>query len=321
MDPAFEAHRGMMACYVAEGRPEKVSDVRDQFRKSYPERRAGLAELMMDEIELLISTGSLKKAATYYEDLKLLFQDVFQEDRAMWIDYQLARARTDIPGSNKILANLLEKFPWSLYGLRARVEMARLYLGAGQVEQAESLAAGLTAGALDHCTVEGLRASIAGTRGRWEEALGHRKRQWSLIPLSEPSGEVLLGWVEDAVKANRRAEAMNLLTGLWCPDPKVTGKARYMLALQYQTAGDLERALETLDTVGELFKERSELALKALYQKGLVQEEMGQREEAVKTYRALEKRAGKNSDWIRSARNRLRVLIRNNGGGTGTSQP
>ncbi len=321
MDPAFAAHRGMIACYAAEGKPEEVSDVRDNFRKSYPERRAELAELMIDEIELLISTGSLKKAAAYYEDLNLLFQDVFPQDRALWVGYELARARANIVGSNKILATLAKKFPWSPYGVRAKVRMAQLYLEVGQIEQAESMLIEMKAGLVDPFAAEGLQASIAGTRGIWEEALRHRKRQWLLTPVGEPAGELLLGWAEAAIKTNRGNEPMELLTSIWSPYLQVTAEARYMLVLEYQKAGNLERALETLDTVSELFAGRNELALRALYQKGLIQEQMGQREAAVKTYQALEKRAGDNSDWVRSARNRLRNLVRNNGSGATSSQP
>lgn len=321
MDPAFGAHRGMMACYAAEGEPKKVSDVRDNFRKSYPERRAALAELMMDEIEMLIGTGSLKQAATFYDDLNLLFQDVYPEDRAMWVGHELARVRSNIAGSNKILTALAEKFPWSPYGVRAKLRMARLYLEAGQIEQAESMLIEMKVGLVDPFAAEGLQASIAGTQGRWKDALRHRKRQWSLTPVGEQAGELLLGWAEAAIKTNRGDEAMELLTGFWSPEPQVTAEARYMLALEYRKAGNLDLALETLDTISELFAGRNELALKALYQKGLIQEEMGQREEAVKTYQALEKRAGEKSDWVRSARNRLRKLVRNNGNGATGSQP
>jgi len=307
MDPAFEAHRGMMACYVAEGKPEKVSALRDSFRKSYPERRAALAELMLDEIEMLIGAGSLKQAEAFYDDLKLLFQDVYPEDRAMWIGFELARARADIAGSNKILAELAEKFGWSPYGTEARLRLARLYLETGQIRQAESMIAGITAA--DPFAAEGLKASIEGTRGRWEQALQHRKRQWALVPVGDPAGKVLLGWAEAAVKTNRPREAMDLLTSFWSPDRQVTAEARYMLALECRKTGDPERALETLDTLSGLLAGKNELALKALYQKGLIQEEMGQQDEAVKTYRSLEKQAGENSDWVRSARNRLRKLV------------
>lgn len=321
MDPAFEAHRGMMACYAADSKPGKVSDVRDRFRKDYPERRAALAELIIDEIETLIGLGSLKQATTFYDDLNLLFQDVYPEDRTKWAGYELARARADIAGSNKILGDLAEKFPWSPYGFRAKVRMAQLYLGAGQIEQAESTLVEMTARAVDPFTAEDLQASIEGARGRWEEALRHRKRQWSFIPVGEPAGKVLLGWAEAAIKTNRSSEALDLLQDLWSSDPQVTAEARYMLALEYQKAGNHVRALETLDTVSGIFAERNELALRALYRKGLIQEEMGQKEDAVKTYQILEKRAGENSDWVRSARNRLRNLVRNNGDGTNGGQP
>jgi len=321
LDPAFEAHRGMMACYAAEGKPDKVRDVRDDFRKLRPSQRAALAELMLDEIEMLISLGALKQAATLYDDLLLLFRDVYPEDRAMWVGYELALARADIADSNKNLAAIAKKYHWSTYGAKAKLRMARLYLEAGQIEQAESMLVEMEAGLKDPFAVAGLEALIEGARGRWEKALQHRERQWSLAPVSKSTGNVLLGWASAAIKTGRANEALDLLTSIWSPDPQVTAEARYTLALEYQKAGAPRRALETLDTVSSLFPAGNELALKALYQKGLILEGMGLPEGAAETYRILEKQAGESSDWVRSARNRLRKLAQDNENGTGGSQP
>ena len=59
--------------------------------------------------------------------------------------------------------------------------------------------------------------------------------------------------------------------------------------------------------------------MQALYRQGMLLEEMGQVKQAVEVYKKLEQLARQNSDWLRSARNRLRELETRSGADT-TSQ-
>jgi TolA-binding protein len=308
IDPAFEAYRGIMACYMAEGKLDKVEENRNEFRKSYPERRSGLAELTLDEIEYLISNNNLVKAAPLYDDLSLLFRDVYPEDRALWVGYRLEQARGDAAKATRNLEDLAGKFPLSPYGAQARLKLAGLYLSAGQIEKAKALLNNLPAEAGVLYAVTGLKAAILGAGGKWHEALGQRREQWSMARVGEPAEESLLGWAEAALKAGQARQAVEILTALWSPDSGMTARARFALGLEYQAEGKFTEALETMEVVSELFSDRSEIALKALFQMGLIQEAMGDIEDAVRTYQSLETRAGERSDWARSARDRLRTL-------------
>ena len=314
LDPAFEAYRGIMACLAGQGQLDKIAETRDEFRKSYPERRAALAELMLGEIEFLLAAGIQKSASTLNEDLKLLFQDVYPEDRALWDGYRLTLAKGDVPGANKQLSALAGRFPWSSFGVRAQAALARLYLDAGQPDRAQAILDELPREVVRPYVVEGLQASIAGARGDWDLSLALRRNQWARAPRPQAIGEVLLDWAESSVKALRLNEALDLLTGYWSPEKQLTGRARYLLALQYEAGKEHQKALGCLEGLIALYGGSGEPVLQALYQKGMVQEEMGQNEEAAKTYQLLESQASENSDWLRSARNRLKALSRQNGG-------
>ncbi|HUU26880.1 MAG TPA: tetratricopeptide repeat protein [archaeon] len=312
VDTAFEAYRGIMACYMAEKRRDKVTETRNEFRKTYPERRAALAELILDEIDYLTSLGNLESAATLYDDLSLLFRDVYPEDHTLWVGYRLAVARGEAAKAGEALETLAGRFSYSPYGMRAKIMLARLYLGAGRIDQAQALLDKLSAEVVTPFAEAGLRAAVLGARGKWNEALEQRRLQWSLARITESTAEALLGWAEAAMKVGRPKIAMELLTSLWSPDSELTAQARFMLGLQYQTEGKLEQALKTMEVVSNLFSGRSEIALRALYQTGLIQEASGDREGAVITYKTLEIRAGERSDWAHSARNRLRELTAQN---------
>ncbi|MEA1996418.1 MAG: tetratricopeptide repeat protein, partial [Gemmatimonadota bacterium] len=311
MDPAFEAARGIMVCFIKAGKPDKVESARNDFRKEYPERRAGLARLILDEVDYLVLSGDFEKSKTLYGDLSLLFRDVYMEDRVLWTGYILAQAGGDVTTAGRRLESLAENFPWSPYGVKARIRLAHLYVGAGQISRAEALLRELSAPGAStgpSAGTAGLYAEILGAGGRWEESLAQRTHQWSMTSVGEPDGEVLLGWAESALKAGRPAKALELLGGFWSPDPEITARARFVLGLQYQERGELGQALKIMEAASELFHGRSETALKALYQKGLIQEAMGDDKGAVTTYSELENRAGSRSDWARSARSRLRSI-------------
>ncbi|HLA41682.1 MAG TPA: hypothetical protein VJ417_16885, partial [Candidatus Glassbacteria bacterium] len=314
-DLAFAGYRGIMACNYGLGKLDRVSETRDDFRKSYPERRAALCELMLDEVEYLLKARAAAKAATLYDDVKLLFGDVFPEDRFLWVGWKLATARADVAEANRKLTTLAEKHPWSRWGQVARSALARLYLDAGRIDQARSLVEQAPEGTLDLPGELGMRSALLSAENRWPEALELRRRQWSAEVSLESNGEIVLLWAQAAMKAAKVQEATDLLSVLWNRDPELTARARLLLADQYRASGYPERTLDCLEGIPELFAGgANELALQALFQKGMTLEGLGRVEEAVGTYRKLESLAGQKSDWLNSARTRLRNLAQNEGG-------
>ena len=227
----------------------------------------------------------------------------------LWIGWRLARARANVAEANRHLTVLAEKYPWSNYGKMARIELLDLYLAAGRVDYARGLLESVEPGAeLRTDQRLGALAAIAGAENRWDEALDFRRRQWAALPGSGDSDKTVQLWANAAVRAGRVSEALDLLSGFWSHDPDLTASARLMLAEQYRAAGKLEEALGALNGIITLAKARSEPALEALYSRGLLLEQMGLIKQAIETYRRLEQLAGQNSDWLRSARNRLREL-------------
>jgi len=311
VDPALEAYRGMMACKMAEGKVRGVSQARDGFRKRYPERRAGLAELILDEVEYLISVGDRTKAGQLYDDLQLLFRDVYPRDRNLWVGTELNRLNNDFAAAGKLLEELAGRYAWSPYAIKARLRLAYLYLGAGELSKSRKMLDRLSGAGLSAFEKAGLQAAIAGAGGRWSEALENYRRQWLLTQVGQPGEEALLGWAEAAMKTNRRQEAFEILTALWSPDFELCARARYMLGEGYLALGRNEDALEVMRTVAAAFVGKSEFSLRALYQMGLIQESMGEVAAAASTYRLIERLAGQRSDWARTARNRLRAISEN----------
>lgn len=316
IDLAFVAYRGMMACDAAGGKLDRVSEMRDDFRKNFPERRAALCELFLDEIEFMLKAGAATKAANLYDDVKLLFGDVYAEDRFLWVGWRLAIAQADVAAANRQLTSLAEKYPWSGWGQSACVELTRLYLEAGRTDQARSLIDQAPAGALSLSTELGLRAALLSAQNNWPEALELRRRQWGAETAAGGAGEVVLRWAEASMRAAKIQEAVGLLSIFWSRDLELTARARLMLAEQYRASGYPEKSVKCLDGVPELFDGRAnEMALQALYQQGLALEGLGRVEEAVAAYHRIETLAGQNSDWLRSARNRLRNLAQKDGTG------
>lgn len=309
IDVAFHAYRGIMACYAAKADLDKTSEARDNFRRRYPERRAALAVLMLDEIVYCLDAGKLQKAGSLHDDLELLFGDVSPEDRMLWIGWRLARERADVAKANRHLTALAEKHPWSTYGKLARIELLNLYLAAGRVDYANALLDSVEPGAeLQTDQRLGALAAIAGAQNHWDKALELRRRQWAALPGLNGRGQALQLWADAAVRAGRVSEALELLSSFWSTDPELIARARLLLSGQYMAAGRADDALGALDGIATLAGGRSEPALEALYRRGRLLEQMGLNKQAVETYRQLEQMAGQNSDWLRSARNRLREL-------------
>jgi outer membrane protein assembly factor BamD (BamD/ComL family) len=309
IDVAFQAYRGIMACHAATAEPDKAAEARDNFRRRYPERRAALAVLMLDDIVNYLKAGNLQKAGSLYDDLGLLFGDVFPEDRMLWIGWRLARERADVAEANRNLTALAEKYPWSKFGKMARVELLRLYLAAGRADLASSLLESVEPGAeLRADQYLGALASIAGAQNHWDEALDLHRRQWAAVAGLNSGDEAVVLWAEAAVRAGRVSEALEVLSSFWSDDPNLTARARLLLAEQYKTAGKVDNALDALDGIATLTGPRGEPTLEALYRRGLLLEQAGLIKEALTTYRQLEQLAGQNSDWLRSARNRIREL-------------
>ncbi|MEA2064407.1 MAG: tetratricopeptide repeat protein [Gemmatimonadota bacterium] len=308
IDPALEAYRAIMACYMAEGKVKDVTRARDEFRKRYPERRAGLAELILDEVDYLVSVRGRTKAGTLYGDLQLLFRDVYPRDRNLWTGAALKRLEGDSPGSGKLLEELAGRYPWSRYALRSRRHLAYLYLGAGQLDAARRILVEKGVPEFSDYDAAGLEGALEGAAGNRAESVGHYRRQWVLAGIGRGGEEALLGWAEAAMKSGRRREALEILSGLWSPDPELCARARFMLGQWYKAEGADREALEVMGAVAEAFAFKSEYALRALYQKGLIQESMGDKTAAAQTYHMLEKQAGRQSDWARTARNRLRSI-------------
>ncbi len=308
IDPALEAYRGIMACSMARGEEKDVTQARDEFRKRYPERRAGLAELILDEVEYLISAGNEAKAGQLYDDLQLLFRDVYPQDRNLWVGAELKRLSSDFAASGQLLEELAERFAWSPYALRAKLRLANLYLGAGELAKSRSMLERLSGMELSAFESAGLQGAIAGAEGDWAESLENYRQQWLFAIIGQPCWEALLGWAEAAMKCDRRQEAYEILTGLWSPEVEVCARARYMLGEGYQAEGRTGDALEVMGVVAQAFAGKSEYSLRALYQQGLIQESMGDVAAAADSYRLIEKLAGKRSDWTRTARNRLRDI-------------
>ncbi len=309
LDPAFLAYRGIMACYMRQDKPDKVQDARDSFRREYPERRAALSRLVLDEIEYHLEGGRLEQAATLYDDLTLLFGDVSAQDRVLWMGYRLDQMRGRAAEAGQKLEQLSRDFRWSGYGQRAKISLAGLLLEMGQGDRAGRLLAELPTETEPDFEAAGLRARLLGLSGDWDQALARRKRQWALARAGEPVGEALLGWAEAAARDGRIEEAQAVLTSLWSPDQVVVARARLALGLLYQESGRPQEALATLEAVSGMFEGRArEVALQALFRKGMILEALGRGPEAVEAYRQLESRAGERSDWARSARDRLRGL-------------
>ena len=310
-DPALVAYRGIMSCYTAQGKVKDVLQTRDEFRKRYPERRAGLAELILDEVEYLISNGNKIKASQLYEDLQLLFRDVYPRDRNLWVGANLKRLHNDFAASGRLLEELAQRFTWSPYAGKAKLRLAYIYLGTGEYAKSQRILEGLSGAEITEFEIAGLRAAIAGARGNWTESRENYRRQWLLAQVGQPSEEALLGWAETAMKTGSRHEAFEILTGLWSPEVEVCARARYMLGEGYLEIGRTEDALEVMEIVAQAFAGKSEFSLRALYQQGLIQESMGDLTAAADTYRLIEKLAGERSDWARTARDRLRVIAPN----------
>jgi tetratricopeptide (TPR) repeat protein len=110
------------------------------------------------------------------------------------------------------------------------------------------------------------------------------------------------------VRAGRVSEALDVLSSYWSGDDARNAEARLALAEQYKAAGYSERALRALEGAISSVGARTDLALQGMYRQGMLLEELGRDKQAIEIYRILEKMAGQNSDWLRSARNRLREL-------------
>ncbi|MBW7996083.1 MAG: hypothetical protein FVQ81_05815 [Candidatus Glassbacteria bacterium] len=309
IDVAFQAYRGIMACRAAAGELDEVAESRDDFRRKYPERRAALAVLMLDEIAYCIDRGRLQNATSLHEDLELLFADVSPGDRLLWIGWRLSRAAADVAEANRRLTALAGKYPWSPVGKLARVELAGLYVSAGRADNALALLESVDPEAeLNEEQTMAVNALIAGAENRWDDALDFRRRQWAALRGLGGHDKVVREWADAAVRAGRVSEALDVLSSFWSPDTTQNARARLALAGQYRAAGYSRPALGALDGVESIAGPRSEFALQALYRKGMLLEEMGRTPEAIKVYQLLEARAGQGGDWLRSARDRLREL-------------
>jgi TolA-binding protein len=308
VDPTLEVYRGIMACLMAQDKEKDVSRAMDEFRKRYPERRAGLAELILDEVEYLTATGNKAKASPLYEDLQLLFRDVYPRDRNLWIGAELKRLNNDFAGGGKLLEELAGQYAYSPYALSAKLRLAQLYLAAGELKKSRKILEVLIRTEASTYEITGLRAAISGSGGNWSEALVNYRRQWLLCSVGQPCEEALLGWAEAAMKTGRQQDAFEILSGLWSPEVEVCAKARYMLGEGYQAIGRTEEAMEVMGAVAHAYAGKSEFALRSLYQQGLIHESLGDITAAVATYRTIEKLAGERSDWTRTARNRLRAI-------------
>ena len=309
IDIAFQAYRGIAACYAGAGELDKIAETRDNFRRKYPERRAALAVLMLDEIEHNIDGGRLQKAASLNDDLNLLFADVCPEDRLLWVGWRLAVSISDVAEANRRMSVLANKYPWSTFGKLSRIELIELNLAAGNVDDARKLLEAAEEGAeLREDQRLGAEAAIAGAANKWQQALEYRRRQWASLRSSIDRNRVVLEWAAAAVRAGRVSEALDVLSSYWSEDSARNADARLALAEQYRAAGYPESALSALEGAISSVGARSEQALQGLYRKGMLLEEMGRVKQAIETYKMLEKMAGQNSDWLRSARNRLREL-------------
>jgi tetratricopeptide (TPR) repeat protein len=309
IDIAFQAHRGIISCYAATGELDKMSEARDGFRRKYPERRAALAVLMLDEIDANLKGGHLQKAVSLNDDLNLLFADVCPEDRLLWVGWKLAVARADVAEANRRLNVLAAKYPWSDFGKLARLELIGLNLAANRPDDAARLLESVEEGAeLRTDQRLGAQARIAGARGDWQRALELRRRQWASSFQAEGRGRAVLGWADAAGRAGRISEALEVLSAFWAGDNAINAEARLALAEQYKAAGQPARALSALEGAISSVPPGSEQSLQAMYRQGMLLEELGQPRQAVEAYKRLEQMAGQNSDWLRSARNRLREL-------------
>jgi len=308
VDPSLIASRGIMQTYMLQDKPDKVSETRNDFRRNFPESRAGLAELMLDEVEYLLSAGLTDRAAALNDDLRLLFGDVWPEDRALWVSARLARVQGNTAGYSAALERLARDFNWSPWAVEAKRRIIELYVAAGQVDKARAQFASMPAESASEAQLAGMRGQIMGGAGDWVAAQGQFAARWAALPPSTESGQAVLDWAGAELKAGRKAAAREMLSALWNDNPETVAEARFLLVSLYRSDQADGPALEAMDGLGEAYPERTEIELKALYQKGLIQEGMGQREAAVATYHQLETLASDRSDWVRSARERLRAL-------------
>ncbi|MCE5272562.1 tetratricopeptide repeat protein, partial [bacterium] len=314
VDPALLASRGIMQAYMAQNKPDKVSETRNDFRRNFPESRGGLAEMMLDEIEYLLTAGLTDQAASLNDDLRMLFGDVWPEDRAVWVSACLARAQGNTSAYSAALERLARDFNWSPWAVEAKRRMIELYVSAGQVDKARGLLASLPPESASETQLAGMRGQILGGAGDWTAAQSQFAARWAALPPSSESGQAVLDWAGAELKAGRKAAAREMLSALWSGSPETVAEARFLLVSLYRSDKQDAAALEAMDGLGEAYPERTEIVLKAMYQKGLIQEGLGQREAAVATYRQLETLATDRSDWVRSARERLRAL-------SGAAQP
>ena len=308
IDPTYEAYQGIMRCYMMEERADKVEDARDDFRKDYPERRAQQAGLTLDEIEYLISAGDTQRSVSLYSDLEILFDDVYPRDRTLWIGARLAEAQNRDSEALKHLEHLSERYGWSIYGARAKINLAGLYLDAGRIDDARALAMQLKQVALFPLKTRVLDVNIEMSAGNWQSALERSLSVWADYPQNLPQDKILIDIAESARKTGRYRLAFEILESFWSPDDQICARARYMLAETYQNRGMTGRALQLRDAISSAFEGRSELALRALYQKAMMLESMGDIKGAVETYKELVTRAGARSDWSRTANEKLREL-------------
>lgn len=308
IDPTYEAYQGIMRCYMLEGNAGKVEDARDEFRKDYPERRAQQAGLTLDEIEYLVGAGDTQRAASLYSDLEILFDDVYPRDRTLWIGSRLAQAQNRDSDALKYLERLSERYGWSIYGARAKNMLADLYLNAGRIDDARALVEELRQVALFPLQSRSLGVDIEMAAGSWQSALDRSLNIWADYPQNVPQDKILLDIAESARKTGRYDLAFEILESFWSPDDQVCARARYILAETYQNRGMTGRALQLRDAISSAFEGKSELALRALYQKAMMLESMGDIKGAVETYKELAARAGARSDWSRTANEKLREL-------------
>lgn len=307
-DPAHLAYRGIMAAYMAEGRADKVEEARNEFRRNYPERRAGLSVLMLDEIEYLLRSSQTDKAGALYNDLRLLFGDVYPEDRVLWVGLLLAQARGDMAAYSSGLEQLAGRYEWSHWGVEAKKRLVKLYIGANRVEPAQDLVEKLRPEAVSEAEMIWMRAMLFGARGDWVSAQELYSRSWAALGDSRIAAATVLDWAEASLRADRTDRARELLSRLWSADPQTVIEARFLLASVLRSTRQHGDAIEVLDGLQTSYAGQRETVLRALYQKGLTQESMGDRDAAVETYRSIESTGGERSDWTRSARDRLRAI-------------
>ena len=308
VDPTYEAYQGIMRCYMLENKADKVESTRDEFRKDYPERRAQQSGLTLDEIEYLIGTGDDQRAVSLYSDLEILFDDVYPRDRTLWIGSRLAQAQNRDSDALKYLKRLSERYGWSIYGARAKNRLAGFYLDAGRIDDARALVEELRQVALFPLQSRSLGVDIEIAAGSWQSALDRSLNIWADYPQNLPQDKILLDIAESARKTGRYNLAFEILESFWSPDDQVCARARYMLAETYQSRGMTGRALQLRDAISSAFEGKNELALRALYQKAMMLESMGDIKGAVETYKELVTRAGARSDWSRTANEKLREL-------------